>query len=180
MNLSTHRLRIHPVTDLADISVLASVFNTNPDFIEASEQINGKRAYTREDIEMYVWQESTRENSHCLAIRLGDTEEVVGTAALLVPNPDDGRPWLGLLVIGQPWQRLGLAREAVTVIERWLGAEGWAEVRLNVMTSNHGALQFWKRCGYSPVERSRDLGGRHVHIMAKRLPHGHAEVRQGA
>jgi len=89
VNLSTARLRIHPATDLADVSVLASVFNTNPEFIEASEQIDGKRAYTREDIEMYVWQESTRENSHCLAIRLGDTEEVVGTAALLVPNPDD-------------------------------------------------------------------------------------------
>lgn len=169
MHIKTKRLSLHPAVDLDDLAALQEVFNSNPEFVAASEQGSGKCAYTQDDTGMYVWQESNRENTHCLAIYRNDTRELIGTIALQVPNPADGHPWIGLLVIGKPWQRQGLGEEVITAIERRLALEGRHEVWLNVMTPNEGARRFWDRCGYRVVQEDRDQDGRAVVMMVKRL-----------
>jgi RimJ/RimL family protein N-acetyltransferase len=145
------------------------LFNSNPDFIEASEQFTGKRSYDPSDAEMYLWVETNRENSRCLAIRQRDTGELIGTVSLLVPHHREPYPWIGLLLIHGQHHRRGFGTEAATAIEEALAREGWPEIRLGVMQANPGARTFWERLGYAVLDERLDQDKRPSWIMRKPL-----------
>jgi RimJ/RimL family protein N-acetyltransferase len=63
-------------------------------------------------------------NGHCLAIRRRDGNQLGGTTALLVPNPEDDTPWLGLLMISGRHQGQGLGREGLGACEEQVAADG--------------------------------------------------------
>jgi RimJ/RimL family protein N-acetyltransferase len=148
---------------------LLGVFNGNPDFIAASERFTGKRAYDIADVKMYLQAETRRGNSHCLAIRLRDTNELIGTAALVAPHPNKPFPWIGLLLIDRAWQGRGLGAEAAHAIEDQLAEAGWTEVYLGVMQANPGARCFWEKEGYVVYEETLDDNKHPVWLMRKSL-----------
>ena len=156
MALETERLLIGLVGLGDDPDEFMPIFNSNPDYLEASD---GKRVFDRGDIEGYLYAESSRENGRCLTIRLRETGALVGTVGLLVPHPG-GYPWIGLLILDSEYQRRGLGRETAAAIEDDLRREGWNELRLGVLMSNDRALSFWDAVGFSVVETRNDVGGR--------------------
>ena len=166
MTIATERLLMRPVSVDDDPAEFVAVFNTNPEFIEASEE---KSAYDHGEVEAYLYSESNRENGRCLAIRLRDEGTLIGTAALLVPHPPAGCPWVGLLIIHRDWQGQRLGREATIAIEEALAAEGWPEVRLSVLKTNADALPFWERLGYRIIDERHDTTGRPCWVLAKEL-----------
>ena len=172
MHLQTRRLILEPVGETAQPQEFLPVFNSNPDFIEASEQFSGKRSYDLAEVEMYLWQESVRDNSRCLAIRLRETGALVGTAALVAPHPDGPYPWIGLLLIDGTRQRQGLGTEAATAVEQALAEEGWTEIRLSVMRANPDARRFWERLGYAVYGERPDNDKRPCWLMRKLLVPG--------
>lgn len=179
MRLQTDRLLLEPVDQSARPEEFLPLFNSNPEFIEASESFTGKRAFDLTDVEMYLWTEINRENSRCLALRLRATGELVGTAALLAPHPDGPFPWIGLLLINSAWQGQGLGAEAATAIETQLASENWSEVRLGVMLANPRARRFWERQGYTVYGEKLDGDKRPVWIMLKPLRDDAGSDRQG-
>jgi RimJ/RimL family protein N-acetyltransferase len=177
VRLQTRRLILEPVRETAQPQEFLPVFNSNPDFIEASEQFIGKRSYDLAEVEMYLWQESVRENSRCLAIRLRETGALVGTAALVAPHPDGPYPWIGLLLIDATRQGQGLGTEAATAIEQALAEAGWTEIRLSVMQANPDARRFWERLGYAVYEERPDDNTRPCWLMRKvTVPERHAAL----
>lgn len=164
MRIETPRLVISSVRPGCDADEFLAIFNSNPDYLEASD---GKRTYERSDVEIYLYAETNREDGRCLQIRLGQGNTLVGTAALLVPHTD-GYPWIGLLIIDADYQKDGLGREAARALETALAEEGWKEVRLGVLKRNERALPFWKNCGYGVVEE-RDSSTGPCWVMAKTL-----------
>jgi RimJ/RimL family protein N-acetyltransferase len=167
--LGTRRLRLSPVRESDRPEEFLDLFNSNPDFIEASEQFTGKRSYDLSEAEKYLWVETTQENSRCLAIRLRETGELAGTACLLVPHHNEPYPWIGLLLIHGQHQRQGLGTEAAVSIQEALAREGWPEVRLGVLQANPGARRFWERLGYHVFDERPDQDKRPCWIMRKRL-----------
>lgn len=165
MQIGTPRLRIVSVGQEDDPEEFLAVFNTNPDYLEASE---GKRTYDRGNVEQYLYTESSRENGRCLAIRRSPDGSLVGTAALLVPHPG-GCPWIGLLIIRGDEQAQGLGREAALAIEDALAKEGWHEVRLGVLKNTERAFSFWTSVGYTVVEETGDAAGRPCWVLSKQL-----------
>lgn len=165
MTIKTRRLLISPVGSDADPDEFLAIFNSNPDYLEASE---GKRRYSRGDAESYLFAETAREHGRCLAIRRRNDGRLVGTAALVVPHPD-GYPWIGLLIIDGDRQRKGFGREAALAIEAALAEEGWREVRLGVLTRNEQALPFWQGGGYSIVRQADSSTGLPCWVLAKSL-----------
>lgn len=168
MALETERLLIGSVGQDDDPDEFVPIFNSNPDYLEASD---GKRVFDRVDIERYLYAESSRENGRCLAIRLRETGVLVGAIALLVPHPG-GYPWIGLLILDSAYQRRGLGRETAAAIENELRREGWNELRLGVLMSNERAFPFWDAVGFSVVETRNDTGGRPCWVLKKNLDSG--------
>jgi ribosomal protein S18 acetylase RimI-like enzyme len=66
------------------------------------------------------------------------------------------------LAIAPEHQRHGLARAIVAKAERLLRAAGCPKINLQVRTSNHGVIDFYKRLGYS-VDDVVSLGKRLEH-----------------
>jgi hypothetical protein len=95
MTLTTKRLDIVPINPGRAAVPLLKMFNSNPGFLEATEQFSGKRQYTSDDVEAFCWRESRRVNGHRLAIRMRVTDDLVGPTALRLPTPDDDRPLQG-------------------------------------------------------------------------------------
>lgn len=168
MGIRTERLSIDPVTEEGPEDLLP-IFNSNPAFLRASDRPAGRSAYDLGDVQRYLYEETTRADSTCLAIRLREGGTLVGTACYVAPYPGAGYPWIGLLILDAAWQGLGLGREAAEGLEAALAGQGWPEVRLSVVKVNPRARSFWERCGYAVIEETDDRDGRSAWILRKAL-----------
>ena len=72
------------------------------------------------------------------------------------------RGWLNYLAVLPELQRRGYARAIVTEAERLLREAGCPKINLQIRTSNHGVLEFYRRLGYAVDD---------VVSMGKRLEH---------
>jgi ribosomal protein S18 acetylase RimI-like enzyme len=82
--------------------------------------------------------------------------------ACVMAGYEGHRGWLNYLAVTPEHQRHGLARAIVEEAERLLRAAGCPKINLQVRTSNHGVIDFYKRLGYSVDD---------VVSMGKRLEH---------
>ena len=82
--------------------------------------------------------------------------------ACVVAGYEGHRGWLNYLAVAPEHQRHGLARAIVEEAERLLRSAGCPKINLQVRTSNHGVIGFYKRLGYSVDD---------VVSMGKRLEH---------
>lgn len=154
------------------------MFHSNPAFLRTMG--TGLRGFDVADAERYLDAEAGRVNGQCLALVERVTGSLVGSAALAVPNPADGVPWIGLLIIRADRQNRGLGREAATAIERTLARDGWPEARLAVLAANPRARRFWERLGYRELDgcwRAYDGRARAGVTLSKALTRGHAVTR---
>jgi RimJ/RimL family protein N-acetyltransferase len=171
MRLQTDRLLLENVGGRPNPEEFLRVFNTNPDFIEAAYQFTGKikRSYSLPEIERFLVQETIRENSHCLAIRVRETGELVGTAAFVAPHQEVPFPWIGLLIVDGQRQGLGLGTEAALALEEHLLENGWTEIHLTVLQALPKARRFWERLGYVVYAERQDELQRLCWLMRKAL-----------
>jgi RimJ/RimL family protein N-acetyltransferase len=160
------RIYLEPVSEDTPPETLVDIFNSNRDFLEASGE---RYPYSADDVAMYLYEETNRENSRCLLIRLADNGEVIGTAALAAPLERAGCPWIGLLLLHDARQGQGIGAEAAALLAEMLAAEGWPEIRLSVLRANLRARRFWERQGYRVTGEREDQDRRGVWVMSKTL-----------
>jgi ribosomal protein S18 acetylase RimI-like enzyme len=72
------------------------------------------------------------------------------------------RGWLNYLAVVPEVQRRGYARAMVAEAERLLRQAGCPKINLQIRTSNHGVVEFYRRLGYAVDD---------VVSMGKRLEH---------
>jgi len=75
--------------------------------------------------------------------------EMIGCAEVVRGWNAPHKAIIGLLLLGEPWQRRGLGRAFAALVEQAIGA--WPEidtVRLGVEASNTDALAYWRALGY--------------------------------
>lgn len=82
--------------------------------------------------------------------------------ASLMAGYEGHRGWLNYLAVDPAHQRRGHARAIVAEAERLLRAAGCPKINLQVRNSNHLAIEFYRKLGYSMDE---------VTSMGKRLEH---------
>ncbi len=160
------RLTIDQVPGDFNPAELLPAFNTNPAFLQASGH---SPEFSLGEVQAYLLEETQRENSCCLLIRLRETHRTIGTAALLVPKPSDGLPWIGLLILESLYQGGGLGAEATLAIEARLALGGWPSIRLYVLQENSKAIGFWRKLGYELGAETQDSSGRPSRLMEKRI-----------
>jgi RimJ/RimL family protein N-acetyltransferase len=125
----TARLELHWAGEHTDIDALLEVFNSNPQWIAATNDFAGQTTYDRSDVEMFLWQGTMREASRCLEIRERGNDKPIGVLAWIAPHPRDHCPWIGSIVLRADRQRGGLGREVLQELEPRLALEGWERVR---------------------------------------------------
>lgn len=76
-------------------------------------------------------------------------EAMIGCADVIRGYPVRDKAVIGLLLLAEDWQGRGLGRAFAALVEQRIAA--WPEVsrlRIGVVSSNAGALAFWRKQGY--------------------------------
>lgn len=163
VEMESKRLRIREA-EPDDLPALLPVYLSNPEFVAMNEGSRGEQGYY--DLAMFQrdWQvQRMLPGGHVLGIYLEQTGEPVGQANYLEENPDDGMPWLGLLMIARGSQRQGLGAEAFHRLAAYFRERyGWPVLRLGVLKQNGPALAFWERLDF---RRVAGAGGERAVVM---------------
>jgi RimJ/RimL family protein N-acetyltransferase len=107
-----------------------------------------------------------------LALRDREAGEPVGVIEYLDVNPNDGHPWIGLIMVGSERQREGLAGEAMLAVCDHVHLNWASPMRIGVIDENQAGLGLAISLGFEKYgETVQDLGGgeRRLVLMQRRL-----------
>jgi RimJ/RimL family protein N-acetyltransferase len=107
-----------------------------------------------------AWESARSERGrNFMAITHGAARELVGVIEYLEVNPNDGHPWIGLIMTRADRQREGFAREAMDAVCHHVNLNWASPVRLAVIDQNEGGLGLAESLGFEPYgEAWQDLG----------------------
>lgn len=98
-----------------------------------------------------------------------DGEHDVGVMDYLMLNPNDGYPWLGLMLIKKEFQGKGYGKLALQGYEERMREQGVRVVRLGVLMANEPGHRFWKKQGFKEVEMKQMSDGKDVMVYEKQI-----------
>jgi RimJ/RimL family protein N-acetyltransferase len=107
-------------------------------------------AHGRETVTDEMIRADFKENEEVKGVRMIIEAEgkAVGLFDYCYKNPNDGQPWIGLLLIQAGHEKQGYGKSAVTMFEESLRKQGYNNCRLGVLQGNNKAKQFWEKLGY--------------------------------
>jgi len=172
IELESARLRIREIT-ADDLEIVLPVYESNPNVMqhmEGSEGEVGRYNLERWQRDWYIAQ--LMPGRHMLGCYLREDGEAVGFIDYLEEH-DDGKPFLGQLMIHKAYQRQGLGSEAFQCLtEHFHKDYGWPLLRTWVLEENGPGLAFLQRVGFQPIEQAsgqwRLPGGLQQYIMLER------------
>jgi RimJ/RimL family protein N-acetyltransferase len=144
------------------------VFHGNPQYLEWTEGSGYDLETLRAD-----WETArSTEGRNMLALRDRETGELAGVIEYLDVNPNDGHPWIGLIMVAAERQREGLAAEAMQAVCSHVNLNWASPMRLAVIDENHAGVGLAISLGFEPYgETFQDLGRgeRRLVLMQLRL-----------
>ncbi len=146
----TQRLTVTPLA-AGELPDVLSVYASRPEYLALVEGSAGEPA--RYDLAMLErdWTLAQATPGRVYAgVRLRASNELVGVLDWLDPNPADGLPWIGIVLVAAPHGRRGYGREAV---EGLLARARWPVVREAVIEGNEAGLALARALGFQPLER---------------------------
>ena len=143
-----------------DVPELLDVYLSNPAYLELTEGSGGvPGAYDRGMLERDLAMSDLTPGRHTAVLRLRDGGACAGVIDWMDENPNDGAPWLGLIMIHGGRQRLGLGSEAIAGLADHGRRAGWTRLREGVIEGNEAGMALAVAVGMREV-------GRKAHTIA--------------
>jgi RimJ/RimL family protein N-acetyltransferase len=137
-----------------DVPELLDVYLSNPAYLELTEGSGGvPGAYNRGMLERDLAMSDLTPGRHTAVLRLRDDGACAGVLDWLDENPNDGAPWLGLIMIHAARQRLGLGTEAIAGLADHGRRAGWTRLREGVIEGNEAGMALAVAAGMREVDR---------------------------
>jgi len=150
MNLNGKRVTLRPL-ERSDFPSVVAVYQSNPAY---NCLRNGSPGLSLEQWTAEYEETLSLMDGRWLAVCAG--EVLIGVSHVRTHHPREGKGWISLILLHADWQRKGLGREAVSLLEGWFQSEGCSQVHTGVITENEPALRFWGALGY---EQYRQVPG---------------------
>jgi RimJ/RimL family protein N-acetyltransferase len=93
------------------------------------------------------------EARHTAGLFLRDGGTCVGVIDWLDRNPEDGSPWIGLVMVHGDHQRRGYGREAVLGLLDLGRTQGWTRVRAAAITDDAATRGLYEAVGMREIDR---------------------------
>ncbi|CAN7764393.1 GNAT family N-acetyltransferase [Paenibacillus sp. LjRoot153] len=123
-----------------NLKIILEIVNSNPSY---NQMENGLEHRTSEELI-----EELHSPSQCCRL-INDVEETVGFILFLEKNPNDGFPWIGLLMIHENYKRKGYGKAAFRLLEKYLHEQRCSTVRIGILKANQPAKIFWESLGFT-------------------------------
>ena len=150
----TPRLIAAEVTE-DDIGELLDVHLSNQSYLDLTEGSGGVAgAYDRGMLERDLTMSAMTPGRHTCTLRLREGGTCVGLLDWIDENPNDGVPWIGLVMIHADHHRRGLAAEAIAGLAEYGRAAGWTRLREGVIEGNDAGMALALALGMREVERT--------------------------
>jgi RimJ/RimL family protein N-acetyltransferase len=152
---ATPRLTADGVTE-DDIAELLDVHLSNQAYLDLTEGSGGVAgAYDRGMLERDLAMSAMTPGRHTCTLRLRDGGTCVGVLDWMDENPNDGAPWIGLVMIHTDHQGRGIGAEAIAGLAEYGRALGWTRLREGVIDGNEAGMALARAAGMREVERKR-------------------------
>ena len=149
----TPRLTAAEVTE-DDIAELLAVHLSNQAYLDLTEGSGGiAGAYDRGMLERDLMMSAMTPGRHTCVLRLRAGGACVGVLDWMDENPNDGAPWVGLVMVHAAHQRSGLAAEALRGLAEHGREQGWTRLREGVIEGNDAGMALAHAVGMREVER---------------------------
>jgi RimJ/RimL family protein N-acetyltransferase len=149
----TARMTAAEITE-EDLAEVLDVYLSNPAYLNLTEGSGGiPGTYNRGMLERDLAMSALTPGRHMAVLRLRDGGTCVGVLDWMDENPNDGAPWLGLVMIDAGHQRLGLGREAIAGLADYGRAAGWKRLREGVIDGNEAGMALAVAAGMHEIER---------------------------
>jgi len=149
----TRRLLAAEVTE-DDIAELLKVHLSNQAYLDLTEGSGGVAGtYDRGMLERDLAMSAMTPGRHTCILRLRDGGGGVGVLDWMDENPNDGSPWIGLIMIHADHQRRGLAAEAIGGLAEHGRSAGWTRLREGVIAGSDAGMALALGVGMHEVER---------------------------
>jgi GNAT superfamily N-acetyltransferase len=126
--------------------VLHDILNSQPEFLWI---LRRKKALNQLDILKYL-QKSKSMNNQVAFIKKG--RHYVGIIDYQWKSPQDGHPWIGLLLIHRQYEKQGIGSEAFARFESMVNEKRKSVIRLGVHEKNDAGYFFWTKQGFAPFK----------------------------
>jgi RimJ/RimL family protein N-acetyltransferase len=167
---ATERLDVRAVEE-GDVDALLAVYLSHPDVLAVTEGSAGEAGhYDRGMLERDLWMSEVDPARHTAGLFLRDGGACVGVLDWVDEGPNDGLPWVGLVMVHAGHARRGYAREALTGVMDHGAAAGWPCVRAAALAEAPAALALLASAGMREVERrvSRFAAGERSIVVFER------------
>ncbi|MNN37331.1 Acetyltransferase (GNAT) family protein [compost metagenome] len=98
-----------------------------------------------------------------------DGNSFIGISEILMLNPKDGYPWIGLLMIKKDFHHKGYGTRIVREIISLLKARNMSAVRLGVLIDNEQGHRFWTKQGFQAVVKKISNEHKEVLVYEKEI-----------
>jgi len=149
----TSRLTAAEVSE-DDIAELLDVHLSNQAYLDLTEGSAGVAgAYDRGMLERDLAMSAITPGRHTCALRLRQRGTCVGVLDWIDENPNDGAPWIGLVMVHAGHQRSGIGADAIAGLAEHGRTLGWTRLREGVIDGNDAGMALALALGMREVER---------------------------
>ncbi|HYK74560.1 MAG TPA: GNAT family N-acetyltransferase [Pseudoneobacillus sp.] len=149
-------------TNTQFISIEMEIMNSHPDYLLLSD---GKNQLSYEDLlEEHLEEEELDKERYLIK----EEDNYVGIIDYIMENPNDKKPWLGLLIIRKEFTNMSLAKKAYGIYEMTMKNRGIQEVYLGCYKDNHNGLKFWKKNGFS-ILKEINYNEKPFYVLEKKI-----------
>ena len=150
---ATERLDARAVEE-ADLEGLLAVYLSHPEVLDVTEGSAGQAGrYDRGMLERDLWMSELDPARHTAGLFLRAGGACIGVLDWVDAGPNDGLPWVGLVMVHAGHTRRGYGREALTGVLAHGAEAGWACVRAAALAEAPAALALLASAGMHEVER---------------------------
>lgn len=151
IELESKRLRIRELA-AEDLANVLPVYESNPDVMQRMEGSEGEAG--RYDLERWQRDWSIAQlmpGRHMLACYLKEHGDAIGFIDY-IEEDDNGKPFLGQLMIHKAYQRQGFGSEAFQCLTNHFRKEyGWPLLRSWILEENEPGVSFLHHIGFQPI-----------------------------
>lgn len=109
-------------------------------------------SYKPEHVMIQDYQDTQKLGGFSYALKETNSKQIIGYIQIILHNPKDQKPWLGLILLHPSVHGKGYGKEVIESLISWLDENLYTCLRLVVLADNTPAIPFYQKIGFQQIQ----------------------------